>query len=231
MTVTERLGPLERAIQTRDSESVISTIRQRCTIVSSPAGFCWIWQGAKRTDGYPYTGRARTNRLTHRVVAWAAAGCVGAIGDYPDVHHVCGITTCVSPEHLVPTTALINNMERSTRNALLHRIEQLTKAIRELEPEHALLAADWEVTEAGPNLKIKLGATYQSPRLQLRRMKSKTAYENSRSENQARRFKQVIEVDSLVARGHTKASALSEIGIDRTAYYEWRSRMREAFGE
>lgn len=231
MNVTTRLGPLERAIQTRDSESVISTIRRRCTIVSSPAGICWIWQGAKRTDGYPYTGRARTNRLTHRVVAWANNGCVGAIADYPHVHHLCGITTCVNPEHLVPTTDLINNIERSTRNALLHRIEQLTEALREIEPRHALLAGVWGPTGAGPNLKIKLGATYQSPRLQLRRMSSRAAYDNSRSENQARRFKQVIEVDSLVARGHTKAAALAEIGIDRTAYYEWRSRMREVFGD
>ncbi|TFD28672.1 hypothetical protein E3T27_01925 [Cryobacterium lyxosi] len=121
-------------------------------------------------------------------------------------------------------------MERSTRNALLHRIKQLTDALREIEPEHALLAGGWGAAEAGPNLRIKFGATYQSPRNQLRRMTSKNAYENSRSENQARRFKQVIEVDSLVARGHAKAAALAEIGIDRTAYYEWRSRMRDVFG-
>jgi hypothetical protein len=122
-------------------------------------------------------------------------------------------------------------MERSTRNALLHRIEQLTEAIRELEPGHALLAASWEPTDSGPKLRPKLGGTYQSSRMQLRRMTSKNGYDNRRSENQARRFKQVIEVDSLVARGHTKAAAMWEIGIDRTAYYEWRSRMHAVFGE
>lgn len=149
MTVSARLGPLERAIQTRDGELIINIIRRRCTLVLSPAGSCWIWQGAKRMEGYPYTGRARTNRLTHRVVAWANAGCVGAITDYPHVHHTCGVITCVSPEHLVPTTSLLNNLERATRNALLHRIAQLTDAIRAIEPDHSLLTTGWDVCQ-GP---------------------------------------------------------------------------------
>ncbi|TFC38976.1 hypothetical protein E3T23_02755 [Cryobacterium cheniae] len=106
----------------------------------------------------------------------------------------------------------------------------MTIALVELAPGHPLLIAGWEAVDSGLIVEKRLGGSYQSPRAQLRRMESKAAYENGRRKNQARRFQQVIEVDSLVARGHAKAAALAEIGIDRTAYYEWRSRMREAFG-
>jgi hypothetical protein len=210
---------------------LLRTIRGRCRLVSTHAGCCWIWLGAKRTDGYPYTGRARTNRLTHRVVAWASAGCVGEIVDFPDVHHLCGIPLCVNPQHLAPTTALINNIERSTRNALLQRIEQLTLAVQTLAPGHPLLSGGWETDESGHISDFRLLSANQSPRARLRRFKRRSDYEYRLQQNQARRYLQVIEVDRLVARGYTKGAALSEIGIDRTAYYEWRARMNDTLGD
>jgi len=222
-----RLGPLESAIQARDLELLIRTVRSRCEIDDSLRNPCWFWRGARSSAGYAYMGRAGTNRIVHRVVAWAEAGFPGQLSLFPQVHHTCGVRSCVNPAHLVPVTAYRNVLERSVRNALLDRIRALTDALRDVSPEHWLLTAGWgdDIQRDAPASQPLRGTTYESRRAQLQRLERKTANAVRMQRHEEARFREVIEVDSLVAKGMSKADARDQVGISRSAYDDWRPRL------
>ncbi|WP_166874491.1 HNH endonuclease [Salinibacterium sp. ZJ450] len=220
-----RLGPVERSIQTHDRAALLAHIQSKCDI-GSAKNACWVWLGAKRENGYPYVGRARTNRLAHRVVAWAVAGFPGELVDFPHVHHLCGVRRCLNPEHLAPTTALINVVESSVRNVLLTRIRLLTDAIGKLDGAHSLLRDGW-ITSHGALFATRGGARSESTRFLVRRMTTKERTASKRQHNRELRFRQVLDVRSLVAAGMSRSEARAQVGMSRSAFYDWQPRLAE----
>lgn len=56
---------------------------------------CWLWKGCA-TDGY---AQMKWKGKAIRVHRWMAALRI-TVEDGDDVHHLCGVTRCVNPEHL-----------------------------------------------------------------------------------------------------------------------------------
>lgn len=65
------------------------------------SGPCWIWTGARSTNGY---GNWR-GRLVHRL---AYELLVGPIPDGLTIDHLCRVRNCVNPDHLDPVTLAVN---------------------------------------------------------------------------------------------------------------------------
>jgi hypothetical protein len=71
---------------------------------------CWLWQGGRggspqRPYGvYFWPGQRRVG--AHRI---AYALTYGSVPEGSVVHHLCNVTLCVRPDHLVATTQAINN--------------------------------------------------------------------------------------------------------------------------
>lgn len=69
--------------------------------VDKRPGGCWIWNGARTSDGY---GRVRSNRRhlrTHRV---AYLHLVGHVPEGLVIDHLCRERLCCNPEHLEAVT-------------------------------------------------------------------------------------------------------------------------------
>jgi hypothetical protein len=67
-------------------------------LVLDPLRGCWIWQGARSTEGYGYLVRRRKGYLVHRVIY---EGAYGRIEPGFEVHHLCGVRCCANPFHLL----------------------------------------------------------------------------------------------------------------------------------
>lgn len=50
----------------------------------------------------------------------------------------------------------------------------------------------------------------------------------ARKAHEARRFRQVLEVDRLKNRGMTTKNALMKVGLARSVYDDWRKRLEQA---
>jgi hypothetical protein len=83
-------------------------------IVVEPSG-CWRWAGAVSGSGYGHVQTARRLVGAHRFVY---ARLVGPIADKHDLHHRCGLRTCVNPLHLEPLSRRAH-MERDQRTDAL----------------------------------------------------------------------------------------------------------------
>jgi HNH endonuclease/Helix-turn-helix domain len=66
---------------------------------------CWLWTGAKHTDGYGIVIRSRKNWLAHR---YAFTLTYGPIPDGLVVCHACDVRPCVRPDHLALGTQIDN---------------------------------------------------------------------------------------------------------------------------
>lgn len=64
-----------------------------------------------------------------------------AFGDLGDlqIHHSCGVRSCVNPRHLSPISAAENVGEMFQRKSYVSRIKQLEAALGALAPDHPLL--------------------------------------------------------------------------------------------
>lgn len=220
-------GPLERSIRNHDLEPLMRIIRSRCTLSSTDTPGCWSWRGSKTTGGYAYMGRARTNRLVHRVVAWATDGFPGELSAFPDVHHVCGVRICVNPAHLVPATASANVLESSVRNALFERIRRLEDALRETDPGHQLLGSRRRLSGEATHSIPDRGLAYESPAARVRKLEKATQRLAEAKAHEALRFRQVIAVQKLIGAGKPRADAMLEVGISRSGYDDWKPRLQE----
>lgn len=225
-----RFGPFERAIRTKDLILLHDEIRKRTESDPLDAAGCWIWVKAARENGYAYVGRAETLRLVHRVVAWAFAGFPGELRDFPEVHHSCGNTLCQNPDHLQPTTTLLNVLESRVRSMVIRRTRALEDALRQLQPTHPLLVPVWEL-KAGLDVSMtRLSQTSESRKSQLRRLEKNAAYERRLEVNRLSRFQQVLAVDALFAKGVRRKDALKSVGMTRQAYDDWRRRLGISLG-
>ena len=221
----KRLGPLERGIQTKDPKLIIGTLKARCLIDESKDDSCWVWQGARR-GRYGFTGRAATNRLAHRVIAWASLGCVGPIEMMPHIHHTCGVPLCLNPRHLMPVTALANILERSARNALLQEISLLRRALEAIDPAHPILDRQLRLDSSAevPTRSI----VHESSRIRVNRLRRNFEYQGRLQAHAQRRFAEIVEVDALMARGMKRPEALKRAGVSRSVYDDWKPRLNLA---
>jgi hypothetical protein len=211
-----------------DPSLIVSTLKARCLIDESRDGSCWVWRGARR-GRYGFTGRAATNRLAHRVMAWASLGCEGPIVEMPHIHHTCGVSLCLNPVHLVPVTALANILERSARNALLHEISILRHALEAIDPAHPILCRQLQL---GSSAEVPTRSIVnESSRIRLNRLRKNSEYLGKRQAHAQQRFAQVVEVDSLVARGMKRLTALKRAGVSRSVYDDWKPRLNAALRE
>lgn len=228
MTNMHRLGPMERAIRTKNTELLLETVKGRCEIDPADPDSCWLWSGSMRTNGYGYCGRHTTNRLVHRVVAWASNGFAGAYNEMPPIHHMCAVKRCCRPEHLVPVTVVANVAESLSRAAHIKRIAELTQALDELDPKHKLLANPWWGEDVRFELKGRRGQGESSRWLALRAAE-KAENSAARKAHEALRYRQVLAVDRLKRRGMTTKDALIKVGIARSVYDDWRKRLQLAY--
>jgi hypothetical protein len=60
---------------------------------------CWVWQGARTSNGYGQTERRRRMMRVHR---WVYAMSGRTIPDGYDLDHDCRQRLCANPDHLTP---------------------------------------------------------------------------------------------------------------------------------
>jgi hypothetical protein len=75
---------------------------------------CWIWPGAKSSNGYGMVGlggHGKGTAFTHRVT-WEAEN--GPVLDGHDLDHLCRVRACCNPAHLEPVTRQ-ENVDRGLR--------------------------------------------------------------------------------------------------------------------
>ncbi len=65
---------------------------------------CWLWDGGRTKAGYGIFWHMRS-WLAHR---FAYEMLVGPIAKDLQLDHLCGIASCVNPEHLEPVIVLVN---------------------------------------------------------------------------------------------------------------------------
>lgn len=114
------------------------------TVEGGEFGECWDWVGAFTTHRgrptYPAlsmkVGGVRRVLKAHRVSFEAA---FGPIPPGEEIHHRCGRTSCVRPEHLQSVTGGENLAEMRARRALEARIASLEAALRSFQPDHPAL--------------------------------------------------------------------------------------------
>lgn len=85
-------------------------VKERLARRTAVEGECWVWQGAKRTNGYGVIGvhqdGKHTVKSTHRVAYEIA---YGAIPSGLHIDHTCSNKACVNPDHLRAVPQSVNN--------------------------------------------------------------------------------------------------------------------------
>lgn len=66
---------------------------------------CWVWTGAKQSDGYGAFRLRGRDCVAHRV---SYEALVGQIQDGLQLDHLCRVRNCVRPDHLEPVTGRVN---------------------------------------------------------------------------------------------------------------------------
>lgn len=102
---------------------------------------CWLWQGARRADGYGVLnvrlvdGR-RQNVVVHRLSWWLAHGTPPPERDEAGrklvLRHTCDIRHCLAPHHLLPGTHAENSADMVARG----RVSQGNYHWTRTDPEH-----------------------------------------------------------------------------------------------
>ena len=70
---------------------------------------CWLWTGAKNSNGYGTTRVAGRSTYVHRAVYEAV---VGPIPDGLEMDHLCRVRHCYNPRHLEAVTHAENNRRK-----------------------------------------------------------------------------------------------------------------------
>lgn len=93
--------------------------------------------GTEQVSKYPQIRYGDRAQVVHRVVYTLHSG--EDITGVP-IHHKCGNSKCVNPDHLEPASATENTLEMLGRKAYEARIRNLEARVRELEDELAAKA-------------------------------------------------------------------------------------------
>jgi len=80
--------------------------------VYTDANGCWLWASTLGPNGYPYFSLKSVKTRAHRI-AWVHAHPGESI-DGLTIDHLCGITSCVNPEHLEAVTMWENTLRAGT---------------------------------------------------------------------------------------------------------------------
>lgn len=126
----------------RDAEGLRRVLESK--VVKNADG-CWLWQGYTR-GGYGKVNVRRRRMSVHVYVYRVVHGDIPK-GDH--VHHRCGESTCVNPDHLALSTARENVGEMLARRAyearLAHAEDLLRRFAAELPEDHPLVI-EWRTT-------------------------------------------------------------------------------------
>lgn len=76
---------------------------------------CWLWLGTLTQEGYGMYYSKETKR-SHRAHRLAFEITRGQIPDGLVIDHLCHVTTCVNPDHLIPATRQENGQNRGRVN-------------------------------------------------------------------------------------------------------------------
>jgi hypothetical protein len=76
-------------------------------------GECWLWLGMTNGEGYGRFWDGEEYVPAHRHALRERRGY--PVRDDLQVDHLCGVTSCVRPEHLEPVTAQVNSSRRGRR--------------------------------------------------------------------------------------------------------------------
>ncbi len=93
---------------------------------------CWIWQGGMRTKYYGGFSLEGSRWYAHRAAFHIFNG---GLKKSSVVHHKCGNSVCVNPEHLQAVTPAQNTVEMVERRSYIHTIKNLEKEVTELKKE------------------------------------------------------------------------------------------------
>lgn len=118
------------AWDTGDAALFFGALRECCCVRLDG---CWEWGGSRNGGGYALW---RGTLLHRRVVEMRENARLGT----QPVHHRCGHTWCVCPDHVEPVTVAENTAEMLARRAFVTRIDELTAALREVDPENEALS-------------------------------------------------------------------------------------------
>jgi HNH endonuclease len=73
--------------------------------VDKESSECWLWRGAKMSNGYGLFHINGHTELVHRLSYKDAYGDFSA---EKQLDHICRVRHCVNPQHLQPVTAALN---------------------------------------------------------------------------------------------------------------------------
>jgi hypothetical protein len=100
----------------RLTNDVLATRLLKRRVVDTTSG-CWLWGGARQSDGYGSIWNGQTVALVHRV---AAEIWLGGIPKGVSVCHKCDNPPCFNPEHLFTGTHLENHLDRARKRRIQH---------------------------------------------------------------------------------------------------------------
>jgi hypothetical protein len=108
-------------------------VRFDSKVVVEDRGFstpCHIWTSAQDKDGYGLF--QFSSKKTVRAHRWSYERAIGPI-DKPHLRHLCDVTSCVNPSHLIPGTAqqniadMIDRERDSNRRGAGHYNSKMTQ--------------------------------------------------------------------------------------------------------
>lgn len=135
----DAVGEIRAALVAGDYPGLLAALRANATVTVTGDG-CWLWRDLN-SSAYPKAVRlpGGTASGLHRQVLEAKLGV--PLGKR-HVLHTCGVSACVNPDHLQATT--VRDDLGPARRAPHSRVAELEAALREVRPDHPLLAAGWQ---------------------------------------------------------------------------------------
>jgi hypothetical protein len=118
-----------------------------------PRGNCWLWIGAKNSDGYGNLGwrHEGQNRplAAHRVAYWIEHG------KQPDgfVMHACDVPSCVNPDHLLLGTHADNMRDRVQKGRGGGHLRRGQANGRHTKPERTCRGERWHQLHDKPEIR------------------------------------------------------------------------------